>query len=173
MEYPHIMHLTMRKVFSDLAFWLHRLVVCKTASLNCERYILDRLKLTPTDIAAVFGNYIPKESAVKITAVFEKHIDLVTALLAAQINSDHKNVDDYIQKLYAHAHEKADFFMTLNPNYAYDELRPLLDMNIDLIRSLISARLCSEHQKEIIIFDAMHHNILNLADFLAGGFVAD
>ena len=167
------MHLAMRKVFSDLAFGLYRLIVCKTDSLNCEPYILERLKLTPVDIAAVFGNYIPEETAAKIASHFSKHIYLAATLLAAQVNPDPAKTDDYIQKLYAHAHEKAEFFAYINSNYVYSEIRPLLDTSIDLIRSIISARLCGEYQKEIILFDAFFSNILNLADYFAQGFIAD
>jgi len=173
MEHLHVMQLTMRKVLSDFAFWLHRYLAGKTDNQICTSYVLERLLIIPDDIAAVFANYIPEQTAIEISSRAAAHIDLATALHNAQKNADSIKIDEYIQKLYAHAAETADFFENLNPNYFQAEFRPLLDMHVDLIRALISSRLCGEYKKEIVIFDALHHNILNLADFLVQGFVVD
>ena len=154
-----------RKVFSDFVFWLYRVVISKSDNLKCEPHATDRLKLTATDIGAVFAHHMSEQVATDISTHFDTHIQLVVDLIDSQINADLSKIDKCVQKLYSHSHEMTSFFASVNTNYHYDTLRPLIDLHIDLMRAMISARLCSEHNQEVIIFDALYENILNLADF--------
>ncbi|MCL2370309.1 MAG: hypothetical protein FWC80_03685 [Firmicutes bacterium] len=162
-----------RKVFSDFVFWLYRVVISKSDNLKCEPHATDRLKLTATDIGAVFAHHMSEQAATDVGTHFDTHIRLAIALIDSQINSNLSKIDKYVQKLYSHSHEMTSFFATVNPSYQYDTLRPLLDLHIDLMRAIISARLCSEHRQEVIIFDALYENILNLADLYDDGIIDD
>jgi len=164
--YNTLLRQTKCKVFSDFVFWLYRVVISKSDTLKCEPYAIDRLRLTAIDIGAVFAHHIPQQVATDISTHFDTHINLAIALIDYQAKADLSKIDEYIQKLYSHSHEMTSFFASVNPNYEYDKLRPLMDLHIDLMRVLITARLCSEYSQEIIIFNALHENILNLADLL-------
>jgi hypothetical protein len=74
---------------------------------------------------------------------------------------------------YANANEIADLLHRANPrNWSQAEMRDMMKAHLDLTLEEAVARLTGHYQADIAAYDKVHAEILQMADMLSSGIVA-
>jgi hypothetical protein len=132
-----------------------------------------RLLDNQTAIGDAFKPYYGADAGDHLTALLRTHILLAAAIIAdakagdtAQFNADNA-------AWYANAEEIAAFLHSLNPNnWPQDTVESLLEAHLDLTLEEASERLQGHYSADIAAYDKVHAEILQLADALSAGIIA-
>jgi hypothetical protein len=133
----------------------------------------DRLLFNQTEIGNAFKPFYGEAAGDHLTSLLRIHILLAAQLIAAAKAGDAAGVDSATAAWYANAHEIAEFLHGLNPNnWSVDSVEALLDRHLDLTTDEAVARLQGRYSDEIAAYDEVHAEILQLADALSSGVIA-
>jgi hypothetical protein len=133
----------------------------------------DRLLANQTAIGDAIKPFYGNAAGDALTALLRTHI-----LIAAQLVADAKAglttaVAADSAAWYANADEIATFLHNANPrNWSFATLQNLLDQHLDLTLAEATARLQGHYSADISAYDRIHAEILQLADTLSAGIIA-
>jgi len=134
---------------------------------------VDRLLLNQTAIGDAIKPYYGDAAGDALTALLRTHITTAAELVFAAKAGDAAAVADASTRWYANADEIAAFLHEANPNYwSVEDLQTLLHAHLDLTLSEAVARLQGRYTDDIEAYDQIHAQILQLADTLSSGIIA-
>ncbi len=82
-----------------------------------------------------------------------------------------KAVDQYTKLWYRNADQIADFLAGINPFWADEEWKTLLHEHLRMTMDEAVARLSGEYTKDIVIFDIIEEQALDMADAMSSGII--
>jgi hypothetical protein len=132
-----------------------------------------RLLDNQTAIGDAFKPYYGADAGNHLAELLRTHILQAAAIIADVKAGDTEqfNADD--AAWYANAEEIAAFLHSLNPkNWPQDTVESLLEAHLDLTLEEASARLQGHYSDDIAAYDDVHAEILQLADALSAGIIA-
>jgi hypothetical protein len=132
-----------------------------------------RLLANQTAIGNAFKPFYGEAAGDELTALLEVHILTAAELIAAAKAEDAAGVAAASETWYANADEIAAFLHELNPrNWPLEAVESLLEAHLDLTLEEAVARLNSDYEADIAAYDRVHAQILQLADALSSGIIA-
>jgi hypothetical protein len=164
----------MRKLWEDHITWT-RLFIVSDATLPDTLPDLDattrRLLDNQEDIGNAIAPFYGLAAGEQLTGLLKEHILGAAALLnAAKAGEDTTAASG---AWYANANEIADFLHDANPrNWSQAEMRDMMKMHLDLTLEEAVARLQGHYADDIAAYDKVHAEILQMADMLAKGIIA-
>jgi hypothetical protein len=133
----------------------------------------DRLLFNQTEIGNAIKPFYGDAAGDQLTALLRTHILLAAQLIAAAKAGDSAGVAEAQAAWYANADDIATFLHEANPdNWSFAELQDLLDRHLDLTTNEALARLNGQYTADIAAYDDVHAEILQLADTLSAGIIA-
>lgn len=133
----------------------------------------DRLLANQTEIGDAFKPFYGAEAGNDLTALLRTHILTAAQLISAAKAGDTAGVESAKAAWYANAHDIAAFLNSLNPrNWSVDAVESLLDRHLDLTLDEAVARLQGRYSDDVAAYDRVHAEILELADALSDGIIA-
>jgi hypothetical protein len=116
----------------------------------------------------------PSEAAgEQLTELLEGHINGAVELLGAAKAGDQKQVKQASAAWYRNGNQIADFLSEANPdNWPRKEMRSMMRTHLDQTLAEATQRLEGDHEAEVRTYDEIHVHILEMADALSDGIVA-
>ena len=169
-------HDAMRKLWEDHITWTRLFIVsAATESGNLPDLgpTVDRLLQNQTDIGNAIKPYYGNAAGDALTALLRTHIltaaDIVTAAKAGDADAQQAALYAW----YANADEIATFLHDANPHqWSLAELQSMMHDHLDLTLQEAVDRLQGHYAADVADYDAVHGEILEMADMLSSGTIA-
>ena len=163
----------MRKLWEDHITWTRLYIVSAAAGLPDQHVTADRLLRNQDDIGNAIKPFYGEAAGAQLTALLREHILQAADLLAAAKAGDSAKVEATKNAWYANADRIAAFLSTANPdNWPRDVVAHHMHMHLDLTLEEAVARLQGRYADDTVAFGEVHDAILEMADALTAGIVA-
>jgi hypothetical protein len=168
-------HDAMRKLWEDHITWTRMFIVsAATESGNLADLgpTVDRLLANQTDIGDAIKPFYGDAAGAQLTALLRQHILTAADLVAAAKAGDSAAVTTASNAWYANANEIARFLHDANPKqWPLEDLQSMMQDHLDLTLEEAVARLQGRYADDIVAYDKVHSEILEMADMLSDGIV--
>ena len=169
-------HDAMRKLWEDHIVWTRQFIVSagtESGNLADLQPTVDRLLANQADIGAAIAPYYGEDAGAQLTALLRSHILTAADLLAAAKAGDATATAEASDRWYANGHDIAVFLHDANPRqWALADLDAMMKSHLDLTLEEAVARLQGRYADDIAAYDKVHAEILEMADMLSDGIVA-
>jgi hypothetical protein len=163
----------MRKLWEDHITWTRLYIVSFAADLPDQDPTAQRLLQNQVDIGDAVKPFYGEEAGDDLTALLKEHIQGAVDVLKAAKAGDQAALDGANQKWYANADDIATFLNKANPdNRPLADLKAQMKMHLDLTLQEARDRLKGDYEADIKDYDKVHDYILQLADVLSAGIIA-
>ena len=169
-------HDAMRKLWEDHITWTRQFIVSAgtlEGDLPDIGPTTDRLLQNQVDIGNALGQFYGEAAGDAVTELLTEHILTAADLIAAAKAGDEDAIAAAAAAWYANADEIATALNGLNPkHWPLDELKAHMKDHLDLTLEEAVARLQGRYADDIAAYDAVHLQILEMADMLSDGIIA-
>jgi hypothetical protein len=167
------LHDGMRKLWEDHITWTRLAIVSFAGGLPDLPATQERLLRNQSDIAAAIRPYYGRTAERRLRSLLRAHIVGAVTLLGAAKAADSAAVGRAQTAWYANGREIADFLATANPrNWPRSEMRAMMRTHLDETLKEAVDRLNGRFTADVADYDAIHRTILEMADMLSDGIVA-
>ena len=168
-------HDDMRKLWEDHIVWTRQYIV-SAATLSGDLADIgpttDRLLANQTDIGNTLKPYYGDEAGEHVTALLRDHILTAARLVAAAKAGDTAGVEEASAAWYGNGDDIAVSLNTLNPRYwDLDHFKEMMKAHLDRTLEEAVARLEGRYADDIAAYEAIHADILEMADMLSDGII--
>jgi hypothetical protein len=169
-------HDAMRKLWEDHIVWTRQFIVSAATQEDNLPDIgptVDRLLANQTDIGNAIKPFYGEAAGDALTALLREHILTAADIVAAAKAGDTAAVEAAVAAWYANADEIATFLSEANPkHWPLDEMKAHMQSHLDLTLEEAVARLEGRYADDIAAYDKVHADILEMADMLSAGIIA-
>ena len=169
-------HDAMRVLWEDHIVWTRQFIV--SAATGAENLpdtgpTVDRLLANQTDIGNAIKPFYGEAAGDALTELLREHILTAADIIAAAKAGDADAVAAASKAWYANADEIATFLSEANPkHWPLDEMKAHMKSHLDLTLEEAVARLEGRYADDIAAYDKVHVDILEMADMLSAGIIA-
>ena len=165
-------HDAMRKLWEDHITWTRIFIISAAADLPDKATATDRLLQNQVDIGNAIKPYYGEAAGTKLTTLLKEHITTAAEVVAAAKANDQTKLADANKRWFANADQIADFLSSANSkNWPQAEMRAMMHDHLDLTTQEAVARLHGDWAADVKAYDAVHQQILKMADGLTMGIV--
>ena len=165
-------HDAMRKLWEDHITWTRLAIVSFVSDLPDLQATQDRLLANQRHIGNAIKPYYGRRAGNRLTALLKAHIVGAVELLTAAKAGDQAAVSRESAEWNANGRQIADFLATANPrNWKRGEMRRMMQAHLDRTLAEAVARFEGRYADEVREYDAVHRDILEMADMLSDGIV--
>ena len=165
-------HDAMRKLWEDHITWTRLAIVSFVSDLPDLAATQQRLLANQTHIGNAIKPYYGRRAGNQLTGLLKAHIVGAVELLAAAKAGDQAAVARESAEWNANGRQIADFLATANPrNWKRAEMRKMMQAHLDRTLAEAVARFEERYADEVREYDAVHRDILAMADMLSEGIV--
>ena len=170
-------HDAMRKLWEDHIVWTRQFIVSaatQSGDLPDLGPTVDRLLANQTDIGNAIKPFLGEAAGDQLTALLRDHILTAAELVGAAKAGDDAAVADASARWYANADEIAAFLSAAAPDqWPLADMQAMMKSHLDLTLKEAVARLQGRYADDIAAYDEVHAEILEMADMLSAGIVAE
>jgi len=172
LSYEQLYLLTaMRFVWSQHVYWTRMLLISIAERLKDQPEVTARLLQNPYDIARIYAEYYPADTAAKIAQLLTEHLQTGAELITALRDKKTAEADNLTRRWYINADEMADAFSGINPYYDREELQKMLYKHLELTTEEVAMRLAGNYRADIEAFDKVEHETVSMADYFSRGII--
>jgi hypothetical protein len=162
----------MRKLWEDHITWTRCVIISAAHDLPDFVPTRDRLLANQDDIGDAVKPYYGNAAGEQLSTLLKEHIAGAAAILAAAKAGNTPALNAAIAAWYSNANDIAVFLNTANPEqWPLPVLQAQLRAHLDLTLEEATARLGGNFAQDIAKYDAVHLQILGLADILSLGVI--
>lgn len=169
-------HDAMRELWEDHIVWTRQFIVSaatETGNLPDTAVTVDRLLANQADIGNAIKPFYGDAAGDTLTQLLREHILTAADIIAAAKAGDGEAVEASVAGWYANADEIAAFLSAANPrHWPLGEMQAHMRSHLDLTLEEAVARLEGRYADDIAAYDKIHADILEMADMLSSGIVA-
>ena len=163
----------MRRLWEDHITWTRLAIVSLAAGLPDLQATEARLLQNQSDIAAAIRPYYGQAASRQLRDLLRQHILGAVAVLQAAKSGDSAALTKAHDAWYANGNQIADFLNKANPrNWPRGEMRAMMKTHLDQTLKEAVDRLNGRFAADIADYDSVHRHILEMADMLSDGIVA-
>lgn len=161
----------MRKLWEDHVTWTRNVILCLVDELPGTDQAVKRLLKNQVDIGNAIKPYYGENAGNKLTKLLKEHItisaDVVNAAEAGNTNAF--NIAN--KKWYANADEISEFLCKANPKWALKDMKMMMNDHLKLTTNEAVQRIKKNYDADVIAYDKVHNEILEMSDMLADGII--
>ena len=163
----------MRKLWEDHVTWTRLAIVSYIDDLSDLEPTVAQLIQNQTDIGDAIKPFYGDEAGEHLTTLLEDHINGAVDIMAAAKAGDQKQTKKASAVWYRNGNQIADFLSGANPdNWPREEMRSMMETHLDQTLAEAVQRLEGDHAAEVRTYDEIHVHILEMADALTDGIIA-
>jgi hypothetical protein len=167
------LRLAMRKLWEDHITWTRLFIIAAEAGTPDAGTVAARLLQNQVDIGDALAPVYGRAAGDRLTALLRQHILVAGDLIAAAKAGDAARATATEQHWYANANEIADFLAAANPHHwPRGEMRHMMREHLDNTLAEAVDHLQSRWAADVADYDKVHVQILQMADMLTDGIVA-
>jgi hypothetical protein len=161
-----------RKLWEDHITWTRLFIVSFAADLPDLDATTNRLLQNQADIGDAIRPFYGDTAADQLTKLLTKHILTAAELLTAAKSGDPDAFQAAHDAWYRNARHIARFLSDANPdNWPFAEMRSMMRDHLDLTLAEASDHLNGHYEQDVADYDAVHAEILEMADMLSHGII--
>lgn len=166
-------HDAMRKLWEDHITWTRLFIVSALADLPDKAQTTDRLLKNQTDIGNAIKPFYGDAAGEKLTSLLREHITTAAEIVAAARANDKAKQDDATMRWSVNADQIASFLSGANAkHWPLPEMKSMMHEHLAVTTAEVVARLKSDWNADIAAYEKVHGQILEMADMLSAGIVA-
>jgi hypothetical protein len=163
----------MDKLWEDHITWTRMVIVDFAAGLPDLKHAEARLLRNQLDIGNAVKPYYGAAAGNKLTRLLRTHILDAVPVLADAKAGDQAKLRQALTTWYANAHQIAVFLSKANPaNWPLSMTGPMMRKHLSLTTAEAVARLEGHWAADIRAYDAVHGEILQMANMLSSGIIS-
>lgn len=163
----------MRKLWEEHIVYTRLYIISVAHDLPDKDATAQRLLANQEDIGNAIKPFYGDDAGDKLTALLKDHILGAADLLAAAKAGDKAKVDAASKKWYDNANDIAVFLNGANDkNWPLAAMQDAMKTHLDQTLKEAVDRLQGKYADDIKDYDAIHAHILDMADALSGGIIA-
>ena len=167
------LHDKMRKLWEDHIAWTRMAIVAFADGSAGFDASAGRLLRNQTHIGDAIKPFYGERAGDRLTALLRDHITIAVEVLQAAKAGDTAAFDEANARWYANGNDVADAISSLNRKvWPRSVLRDMMRMHLDQTLAEASAELTGHYRASVRSYDEIHRHILQMADALSGGIVA-
>jgi hypothetical protein len=165
--------MVMRKLWEDHIIWTRQVIVSAVAGLPDLNFAVERLMKNQEDIGNAVKPFYGDAGGNKLIALLKEHISGAYAVLSAAKAGDDAKLATENKAWYKNADDISEFLGGANPqNWPVQQMKAHMKDHLDLTLAEAVSRLQGKWADDIAAYDKVHQQILNMADMLSGGILA-
>jgi hypothetical protein len=166
----------MRKLWEDHIAWT-RLYIVSAATAAADLPDIEatagRLLSNQVDIGEAIKPFYGDGAGDQLTALLTDHILTAVEIISSAKAGESETLDAAVATWYANADEIATFLSGANPdNWPLDAMKAHMKSHLDLTFEEAVARLEGRYADDILAYDKVHADILEMADMLSDGIIS-
>ena len=162
----------MRKLWEDHITWTRMVIVDFAAGLPDLTFAEKRLLRNQTDIGNAIKPYYGTAAGNALTKLLRTHILEAVPVLTYAKSGDRAKLRTALAAWYANGNQIAALLTKANPTaWPLSMTRSMMKNHLDLTTKEAVARLQGKWAADIAAYDAVHREILQMADMLTAGIV--
>jgi hypothetical protein len=167
------LHDKMRKLWEDHIAWTRMAIVAFADGSAGFDASAGRLLRNQTNIGDAIKPYYGERAGNRLSALLRDHITIAVEVLQAAKAGDTTAFDEANARWYANGNDVADAISSLNRKvWPRAAVRGMMRTHLDQTLAEASAELTGHYRASVRAYDEIHHHILEMADALSGGIVA-
>ena len=165
--------LAMDALWEDHITWTRIYIMSVTSDLADADAAAQRLLQNQVDIGNAIKPLYGDEAGEQLTSLLKDHILIAADLLAAAKAGDTAKFEDANERWYDNADQIGAFLSSANPDHwPLEEMQSMMSSHLDLTLEEASARLNSDWSGDVVAYDKVHDEILEMSHMLTEGIVA-
>jgi hypothetical protein len=161
-----------RVLWEDHIVWTRLAIISLADDLPDKDASVGRLLQNQTDIGDAVKPFYGDAAGDQLTALLRDHITIAAEIITAAKAGDTAAVDEASARWYANADDIAAFLNAANPaQWPLDHMRQMMREHLDLTLAEAVARLSGDYAADVAAYDAIHGQILEMADMLSLGII--
>ena len=161
----------MRKLWEDHITWTRNVICCLVDNLPGTDQAVKRLLKNQDDIGNAIKPVYGDDAGNKLTALLHAHITISADVVKAAKASDNTALGAANKKWFANADEISAFLSKANPNWKLEEMKKMMHDHLQLTTDEAVARIKKDYDADIVAYDKVHDEILQMSDMLTDGIV--
>lgn len=161
----------LRRLWSQLIMWRRDYLVSLAYDIGNLQLIEKRLYNVTTDFGNVFESFIGVKSANRMEYYFTVQASFLNEIASAIKSGDNEAANQATRRLYENVDDMASYLAEINPYWNQANMQNLL-YNYYRQTVLEMVSILSGNQEEAIrLYGDLEDYVLEIADYLTGGFV--
>jgi transcription termination factor NusB len=161
----------MRKLWEDHVTWTRNVIFNIMDDLPGTDEAVKRLLKNQDDIGNAIKPYYGEDAGKKLTELLHTHITQAADLLKAAKKDDNAAFEKVNKMWKENADEIAMFLSKANPNWKLDGMKKMMQDHLHLTTDEAVARKKKDYPADVMAYDKVHDEILEMSDMLAMGIV--
>jgi hypothetical protein len=162
----------MRALWEDHIVWTRLAIISLVDGSPDTDATVGRLLQNQADIGDAVKPFYGEAAGDQLTALLNDHITIAAELVLAAKANDSAAVEDASARWYANADDIAAFLSAANQSaWPLDHMKAMMREHLDLTLAEAVARLSGDYDVDIAAYDAIHGQILGMADMLSLGII--
>jgi hypothetical protein len=162
----------MRKLWEDHITWTRNVIFNIIDELPGTNEAVARLLQNQVDIGNAIKPYYGAAAGDQLTALLTSHILIAADLLNALDDGDAAALSAANAAWFANADSIALFLSTANPNnWSFQATQDMMYDHLNFTTAEAVARKNADYPGDVIAYDNVHNEILEMADFLSEGII--
>lgn len=164
------LRLSMRKLWEEHVSMTRIFIISSLANLPDRTAATKRLMQNQRDISKSLEPFYGVVVAQKFYELLSEHISLAGEIVFASKVKNIKRAEVANRKWKVNADQMAALLNRVNPsNWELQEMQMMMHEHLKLTREEVTARLQRDWTADVIAYDKVHNEILQMADALANG----
>lgn len=164
---------SMRKLWEEHITWTRLYIVETAGDLDGASTTATRLLKNQEDIGNAVKPYYGEAAGNELTNLLEEHIQGAVNILNAAKANDTDALNQAVEDWYENGDEIATFLHNANPdNWPLEEMKMHMKDHLGLTLSEATHQLEGNYVESVADYDEVHEQILDLADMLTRGIIA-
>lgn len=160
----------MRYLWSDHATWTRDVIIGILDQTTYAGDVLNRLLKNQEDIGDAIKPYYGDAAGAALTELLKEHIIVAGDILVAARGGHSAGVSEAAGKWYQNGDDIAIFLNIANPeHWVLDPMKMHMKHHLDLTLAEAVAHLERRHDDEVMVYDDVYEQLMELADILADG----
>lgn len=166
-------HDEMRKLWEDHIVWTRAAIVAFADGSDGFNAAAKRLLRNQVDLGDAIKPFYGDRAGDRLTSLLQDHITIAVEVLKAAKAGDAAAFDAANTRWYTNGKQVADAISELDPDtWPRPAMRSMMRTHLDQTLAEASAELTGHYRASIRAYDAVHHHILDMADALSSGIIA-
>jgi hypothetical protein len=159
----------MRKLWEDHIIWTRNVILNIMDGLPGTTEAVNRLLQNQVDIGNAIKPYYGANAGNQLTTLLTAHITIAANLLTALKNNNTAAFNAAYAQWVANGNAIAAFLSSLNPNWPLAEMQAMMQAHLSATAAEAQARKTANYAADVIAYDNVHMQILEMADMLTEG----
>jgi len=161
----------MRQLWEDHVTWTRNVILCLTDDLPGTDQAVKRLLKNQDDIGNAVSSFYGQEAGRSLTGLLYDHIKIAAEVVQEAKAGNTQKLDDANKRWFANADEISGFLSKANPNWALADMKKMMHDHLQLTTDEAVSRLKKDYDADVLAYDKVHKEILEMSDMLADGII--